>query len=339
MALLTNQSARRKSSPLLLAFLGCMATACALVNVFRPAPAFGFNHKVHATEGLECGDCHTTWESDDAPGMPLRGGCALCHDEIDKEKPPERRIDVLFDGDSYKAQRVSRLDDEIVFSHRQHAAKPIECKACHVGIETSERIDASVALDMQGCERCHQQQNVANDCATCHQRLRTDVAPDSHGQQWHKLHGPTARAHGTATADDCTLCHEESSCRNCHQAEAPENHGNYFRRRGHGLYARMDRQNCAACHRSDSCDECHRDTRPVGHFGAFGGSTSNHCIGCHLPVSTTECSTCHKDTPSHAMAMPKPANHTPGMNCRQCHGIGQPLPHADNGSDCNSCHR
>jgi hypothetical protein len=29
----------------------------------------------------------------------------------------------------------------------------------------------------------------------------------------------------------------------------------------------------------------------------------------------------------------------PSMNCRLCHGAGVPLPHVDNGSDCNSCHR
>jgi hypothetical protein len=27
------------------------------------------------------------------------------------------------------------------------------------------------------------------------------------------------------------------------------------------------------------------------------------------------------------------------MNCRMCHGHGQPLNHADNGTECTSCHR
>jgi hypothetical protein len=34
-----------------------------------------------------------------------------------------------------------------------------------------------------------------------------------------------------------------------------------------------------------------------------------------------------------------PPGHTPGMNCRQCHGLTAPLPHADNGSECARCHR
>lgn len=345
MALLTHDAGggnptRTTGRRMLLVLWGLAATGCALFQVFSPQDRpFGFSHAVHQKEGLECGDCHMNWESEDAPGMPVRGACNLCHENLDADKPPERKVDVLFDGDTYKAQHLSRLDDEIVFSHRQHATRPIECNICHVGIEASEYVDRRIALDMRDCESCHREQRVANDCATCHQRLRVDVAPDSHAFQWQKVHGQTVRAHDEATVSDCALCHDESSCKTCHLSVPPDNHDNYFRRRGHGLHARMDRQNCATCHRTDSCDVCHQETRPISHFGSFGGATSNHCVGCHLPVQYTECYTCHKSTPSHQSAMPKPADHTAGMNCRQCHGMGQPLPHADNGSDCNSCHR
>ncbi len=339
MALLTNIPGRRVRVPLLLAACGLLATGCALFSVFGSTPPYAFSHKVHAKEGLECADCHAQWNTADAPGMPGKGGCVLCHEEIDKKKPPERRIDRLFDGDVYRAAHVSKLAGETLFSHQKHAAKPIECKSCHVGIDDSERIDRSVAQRMNDCTACHRQQNVANDCATCHRTLRIDVAPPSHLLQWKKLHGQTVRAHDAATASDCAMCHQESTCASCHAAEAPADHGNYFRRRGHGLVARMDRDSCATCHRSDSCDACHQDTRPVSHTGLFGGSRSNHCVGCHLPLATNECITCHKGTPSHDLAPARPANHAPGMDCRQCHGIGQPLPHADNGADCAMCHR
>ena len=76
----------------------------------------------------------------------------------------------------------------------------------------------------------------------------------------------------------------------------------------------------------------------MSHTGSFGGTTSNHCVGCHLPLATTECYTCHKSTPSHETATPLPAGHTAGMNCRMCHGHGQPLPHADKGDACSTCH-
>ena len=338
MALLTNNPWRRLRTPsVLLAALA--AAGCALVSVFGGSSPYGFDHAVHAKEGLECADCHATWNTDDAPGMPGKGGCMLCHEELDKKKPPERRVDRLYDGETYKAAHVSRLADEVIFSHKQHATKPIECVSCHVGIDTNQRVDSSLAVDMRDCETCHKQQQVANECATCHQTLRTSVAPGTHAFQWKKAHGAIARSQDAATANDCRMCHEESGCKQCHEAEAPDNHGDYFRRRGHGLHARMDRQNCAACHRADSCDACHQDTRPVSHSGAFGGSRNNHCVGCHLPLQTNECITCHKGTPSHDLAPTVPSSHAPGMNCRQCHGAGQALMHIDNGADCAMCHR
>lgn len=340
MALLNQDRPRRSRTRLALLAYGCLAAGCTLIGALaskeRP---FGFDHALHATEGLECDACHVSWETDDEPGMPVKAGCNLCHEAIDAEKPPERRIDSLFDGEKYKAQRVTALSEEVVFSHQKHATKPIECGACHAGIATNTYVDASLAVTMADCQTCHKKEAVANQCATCHRQIRADVPPETHAFQWMKLHGSTVRAHDEATVNDCSLCHQESSCRDCHQAMPPENHSNYFRLRGHGLYARMDRQSCVACHRSDSCDSCHASTRPLNHTGAFAGSLQTHCLNCHLPVEDTECFTCHKGTPSHALAAPKPVDHTAGMNCRQCHGMGQPLPHVDNGDDCNACHR
>jgi hypothetical protein len=43
--------------------------------------------------------------------------------------------------------------------------------------------------------------------------------------------------------------------------------------------------------------------------------------------------------PSHSTAAPQPPSHSPGMNCRQCHGISAPLPHVTKGEDCNICHQ
>ena len=339
MAFLTGERRWRRTSIALLAFGGATA-GCTLIGAFSASPTpFGFNHAVHAKEGIDCNDCHAPAEGQDRPSMPIRGGCNLCHEAIDAEKPPERRIDGLFDGEDYKAQRVTALSDEIVFSHARHTAKAIECGSCHVGIATNTFVDASLAVTMDSCRACHRQESTANECATCHQRLRADVPPDTHAMLWLRTHGVTVRAHDQARINDCGLCHKESSCRDCHQAMLPQNHNNYFRLRGHGLYARMDRQSCVACHRPDSCDTCHAATRPLNHTGTFASTLQTHCLGCHLPVADTDCATCHKGTPSHALAAPKPVGHTAGLNCRQCHGVGQPLPHVDNGDDCNACHR
>jgi hypothetical protein len=324
----------------LFATLCCVVASCGLFGAFASdAKPYVFDHKVHAAEGLECDACHATWESEEAPGMPTIGGCKLCHDDLDAQKPEDRRIGLLFEGETFKAKRLTKLSDEIVFSHLKHATKPIECNACHVGIADNTQIDAGLAVTMTECETCHTQQQVKNDCATCHEKIRVDVAPDSHLTAWQKLHGPMVRSQSAETVNNCKLCHTESSCSECHESTPPENHNNFFRLRGHGLHARMDRQTCSACHRSDSCDACHAETQPMSHTGSFASGASTHCLGCHLPIQNSDCFTCHREQPAHATATPLPPDHNAGMNCRMCHGQGQPMPHVDKGDDCTSCHR
>jgi hypothetical protein len=314
-----------------------LAAGCALV--FGGEPPFAFSHRLHVAEGLECADCHAGAQDTDQPGMPAQSQCALCHQDIDAKKPPERQIATLFDGAGYRAARANRLDAEVLFSHQKHVASAKECAACHTGIETNDVVEPHASITMSVCVACHTQQKAPNECASCHSEIRAERAPASHAFGWQRLHGLAYRAHNSATMDRCSLCHEESTCASCHLEVPPSNHNNYFRLRGHGVHARMDRQNCAACHRSDSCDACHADARPINHVGSWGSPVDTHCISCHFPLGSSDCATCHRDTPSHAEATTLPPDHTPGMNCRQCHGLSAPLPHVDNGSECTRCHR
>ena len=76
----------------LLLLFGC-AGGCALINVLSPStPTFGFSHAVHAEEGLECDNCHIYWETSDSPGIPTKGACDLCHEDIDAEQPDAYEI-------------------------------------------------------------------------------------------------------------------------------------------------------------------------------------------------------------------------------------------------------
>jgi len=315
------------------------AAGCALVGMFSPGTKpFAFSHRLHGELNLECTNCHGGVEHDDNPGMPLLAQCRLCHNKIDAEKPPERQVTLLFDGNDYRAAHASKLADEVRFSHKQHVTGQ-KCSDCHTGIETNEVVDYSMASTMNACSKCHVERGVANQCATCHKEIDANRAPATHSRQWQRLHGQTVRAHTEGMANECSLCHQESACVRCHQDVPPENHNNYFRGRGHGLYARLDRMNCAACHRSDSCDSCHRETRPTSHVGNWGAPRDNHCLGCHFPLQGNECQACHKSTPSHQQATPLPPTHNPAMNCRQCHGLTAPLPHVDKGDQCTQCHR
>lgn len=318
---------------------------CVLFERFGPAEeARGFSHRIHfGDEGLDCMACHAGLETDE-PGLPVKAQCLLCHADTDAELPPEQQVPGLFDGlfdgeGQYLAQRVSALSDEVVFSHELHAIDPEGCGVCHTGIEDSERIEPAMAVTMDECMTCHTALGVANECSTCHTRLGTEGAPSTHDANWMRVHGPIFRAGSEETANRCDLCHEESSCSSCHFALAPESHTNHWRRRGHGITARMDRDACATCHTSDACDRCHAENEPVSHNASFGGVRSTHCFSCHLGSQAGGCFVCHAGTPSHAQATPLPPDHTPGANCLQCHGVSAPLPHVTKGDDCQACHQ
>jgi len=337
---LVHRQAGRVRALLLAVLVLFTAAGCALVGMFGTgSKPFAFSHRLHFGEQkLACVDCHRGADNADDPGMPSAAQCKLCHSELDAKKPPDRHVALLFEGRNYLGAHASRLADEVRFSHKQHVAGQ-QCSACHTGIETNEVIEPSMAITMGDCQKCHAERNVANQCATCHQQIDTNWVPGTHGRQWPRLHGQTVRAHTDGVVNQCTLCHQESSCTQCHLDVPPANHNNYFRLRGHGLCARVDRQQCSVCHRSDSCDSCHNETRPMSHVGNWGAPRDNHCMGCHFPVQDNSCSTCHKGTPSHATATPLPPGHNPAMNCRQCHGVTQPLPHVDKGDQCTLCHR
>ncbi|HEU4418448.1 MAG TPA: cytochrome c3 family protein, partial [Planctomycetota bacterium] len=219
--------------------LAIAAAGCALFNTLDGAGRqSGFRHALHGPDtGLECENCHRTAQRDEQPGMPVLSQCLLCHDTIDKEKPPERRASALFDDGKLRRLPREYLADEILFSHENHAPST-QCTVCHEGIER----DAPQPLPrMSDCVACHKEQRAANECATCHRDLRTDRAPPSHAFGWQRSHGLVVRAHDTATVNDCSMCHQESGCSKCHREVPPANHDNYFRLRGHGLMARMDR--------------------------------------------------------------------------------------------------
>ncbi len=321
--------------------LGLGLAGCVLFESLAPGvKPFAFSHKFHVgDQGLECAACHRNWEKSDDPGMPSAKQCALCHDDADADKPPERQVASMFDGKKFKALRVMALADEVVFSHKSHATRGSECATCHADVAENDVLTPSLAPTMDSCTNCHAQTAGPQDCAVCHKEIRAEVAPPNHRADWKRGHGAVVRECSRATGDRCELCHTESSCTACHQTELPASHTAFWRRRGHGLAASMDRESCATCHAPSSCDTCHQETQPSSHRAGFGAPTNRHCIGCHEPLAGDSCGACHKATPSHALAPPKPPDHTPAMDCRMCHGNGQPLPHFDNGSDCNACHQ
>jgi hypothetical protein len=339
MAVLGQASRSRRRCARAAASLSLAAVALAGCVLFGSGEKrYAFSHERHVTlEKLDCANCHADALASEEPGMPTRDTCDVCHQGIDSAKPPERRIERLFHGEDFAAAHATALSGEVVFSHQKHASV-LACSLCHQGIESNERVADLRHLNMAACTSCHEEKHAPEACATCHKEIRETWAPPNHRSNWHRMHGETVRANSDLTADACSICHTQATCSACHQSEKPENHNHFWLERGHGITAMMDRETCAACHEPMSCQRCHQDVRPRNHVGNWGAPHDNHCLVCHQPLGQEGCVACHASAKSHLTAAPKPPDHYAGMDCRACHGHGQPLPHVDNGDDCNSCH-
>jgi len=323
-------------------FLFC--GGCILIDAFQPEErGLTFSHDLHvAEEGLDCISCHENVALEEEPGMPSFDACDICHYDLDEGKAPEETIASLFGGEDYfTSSEICALEEEVIFDHRIHVGLVENCSECHVGIETNRAITETPMIRMDACVRCHEERQAPSDCSTCHTEINEDWVPATHFQNWPERHGRACRRPVSEdTINDCSMCHTESSCVQCHKVVPPTNHNAFFRLRGHAIHARVDRQNCSACHEPASCDRCHEETIPRNHTGLFGSTRNMHCVTCHLPLQQSGCVTCHKSTPSHDLAPPKPAWHNPGMVCRQCHGQPTlPLEHVDDGTNCNLCHK
>ena len=317
-----------------------MILGCSILDRMGGASRPWFNHRFHVQDKkIDCEDCHPGAKTEALAGMPEMDTCTPCHESIDKKQPEElRRAAAFFPEGKPAWKNVAKLSSDVMFSHKAHAEKDMACGDCHKGIETSEHVDPSLAVRKWACMDCHARKEASNDCALCHRVIRQEVAPESHRLNWELQHGQKSQE-SEESRRMCRLCHSDESCNNCHNEVKPRNHTNFWRIQGHGAIAEMDRDKCRTCHKADYCVRCHSETPPRSHRASWGAPRDNHCLGCHTPLQSSEgCAICHKGTPSHNEAAPKPDDHTPSMNCRQCHGAGQPLPHVDNGSDCNSCH-
>ena len=221
-----------------LAVLLC-AAGCMLISGLVGEDELAFSHSIHVVDQeLSCVNCHENVEMEDDPGMPTPDMCELCHVEIDAEKTPERQVEALFEEELFRAAHVATLDEEVVFSHLVHTQAVEDCGTCHTGIETNERVGAALTVNMAACTACHSDQAVANECATCHTRLDLETQPANHFLNWDARHGKVVRAHSELTRDNCAMCHQESTCTECHMLEPPANHSNTWRRKTHASQLR-----------------------------------------------------------------------------------------------------
>lgn len=134
-----------------------------------------FNHAVHVNEaGLQCADCHADAETHVHAGFPAKGVCLDCHDIDDEEgSHPEKDKLFAFDEDPREIPwvRVAVTAPDVFFSHRRHVrAANLDCLVCHADQATQSEppSTAQLVMSMNACIACHEENNVSNDCLTCH---------------------------------------------------------------------------------------------------------------------------------------------------------------------------
>jgi hypothetical protein len=229
------------------------------------------------------------------------------------------------DAKTNAAASQKKIYEEIIAKMDMHVKRGLDCLLCHkeVTSSTEEKIGATentsqpaatapdkdapgqskpkLLFDMKCCVNCHRSYgkeifcaialpNRLVDCRTCHRELRKDVKPQYHYQNWLKRHASYVDMNDKAAAE-CTMCHGRSGCTNCHRAQKPASHNNFWRQRLHGIAAGNRRDQCNLCHTSDYCQRCHATTTPQNHTSSW---LNMHCFSCHEPLSDNRCAVCHR---------------------------------------------
>jgi len=306
-----------------------------------------------------CVKCHTEKQA--------KTDCATCHKAAAKNVA-EGKGPYFAPGNHDTYWRavhgsVSRLDAPRIRAEKcedchakQDFPAAARCDTCHAATKPASHDAAwrgvhgagvrSDPASLESCAKCHEsaQFPAQSRCDVCHVATK----PANHAAMWKELHGQTVRRDPQTVTAKCAFCHDktgfppESRCSGCHRTEAPRDHSQSWRvSGGHGLSASMDRARCAACHTPDTCQTCHATVTPKSHRAGWGAPRDRHCTSCHLPLradAVDGCGVCHQGTPSHASAPPMPSSppHRPDLTCRKCH---YRLEHADNGTNCVTCHR
>lgn len=131
-----------------------------------------FNHAKHTGAGLDCALCHASVREQAFASLPSVETCMICHTSPLTESPEEEKIrEFAAAGRAIPWQRLYRLPNNVLFSHRRHAGvAEIACEECHgpMGQAESPPPRPLVRQTMEWCLECHAERRVTGDCNACH---------------------------------------------------------------------------------------------------------------------------------------------------------------------------
>lgn len=231
----------------------------------------------------------------------------------------------------------------VTFNHAEHSTyiEDSPCNTCHV--ENA----FSIVPDKDVCTACHD-----DDFA----REVLYPALKTHKPLWAFNH----RAEAKGSSTDCSACHQQMDCLECHKAGFADEQGAFGNNlanvhRGdfqvsHPIAARTDPQLCSSCHEAKFCSECHasfnrNDLAFDSHRRSWSSLPAGSGNVAHENFTEDQCVQCHPDstvlgghwTSNHAREARKnlatcQACHPEGDVCLTCHsdrgGLGI-NPHPD----------
>ena len=227
-------------------------------------------------------------------------------------------------------------------------------------------------LEGQPCSTCHEAEAhsiVPEDkvCLECHDQEFVDQVKlpslKTHGPVWALNHRPFAKGN----TYDCTACHEQSQCLECHKAGFADEQGalgnkmiNVHRsdfQVSHPIAARTDPQLCSSCHEPKFCSDCHEEFAPadlaiLSHRKGWSNLTAGTSGPAHSTFNESQCASCHPNSvlithdwsTSHSREARKnlatcQACHPDGDICLKCHSARSGLrvnPHPKDWKDIKS---
>ena len=240
------------------------------------------------------------------------------------------------------AAGVSLVWANMRFDHRAHVEDyGLDCVSCHLPGAQSIVPATAVCLD------CHDKELLDGT---------TMGAIKTHGPVWALNH----RSEAKSGAMDCSACHQQSFCLDCHKAGFADEQGAFGNNMinvhtsdfhvSHPIAARTNPQLCSSCHEPSFCSDCHStfnraDLAFDSHRRSFSGISVGNGIA-HEQFDHTQCQDCHAGSvlPSHQWSANHArearknlatcqACHPQGDVCMQCHSARSGLrvsPHPSN---------
>ncbi len=138
-----------------------------------PAPKqpIPFSHKRHASNGIECRQCHPMPAPGDFAEIAGAEVCMSCHTAIKTDSPAIRKLAALHkQGEEILWEPVYLIPDYVFFSHATHVSKAkATCGACHGPVAERDVLAKERDISMAACMDCHRATGGSLDCAYCHE--------------------------------------------------------------------------------------------------------------------------------------------------------------------------